>query len=81
MIRWKPNDKTKQTKEKLEKCHVQHSGIEETKYTDYLYSPGQVLCFTSPRPGINHAIVKYCDYNFKKGSVFQLYGNKNMLIC
>ena len=70
MIRWEPNDKTKQTKEKLKECHVQHSGIDETKYTDYLYSPGQVLCFTSPGPGINHAIVKCCDYNFKKGSVF-----------
>ena len=48
--------------------------------TDYLYSPGQVLCFTSPELGINHAIIKCCNYNFKKGSVFQLYGNKNILL-
>ena len=70
MIRWEPNDKIKQAKEKLKKCHVQHSGIDETKYTDYLYSPGQVLCFTSPGSGINHAIVKCYDYNFKKACVF-----------
>ena len=54
----------------MKECHVQHSRIDETKYTDYLYSPGQVLYFTFPRPGINHAIVKCCDYDFKKGSVF-----------
>ena len=70
MIRWEPNNKTKQMKEKLKECHVQHSGIDKTKFTDYLYSPGQVLCFTSPGPGINHAIFKCCDYNCKKGSVF-----------
>ena len=64
MIRWETNDKTKQAKEKLKEWHVQHSGIDETKYNDYLYSPGQVSCFTSPGPGINHAIVKCCDYNF-----------------
>ena len=54
----------------MKECHVQHSAIDETKYTDYLYCPGQVLCFTSPGPGINHAIIKCCDYNFKKGFVF-----------
>ena len=43
----------KTNKRKLKECHVQHSGIDETKNTDYLYSPGQVLCFTSPGPGIN----------------------------
>ena len=70
MIQWEPNEKIKQAKEKLKEYHVQHSAIDETKYTDYLYSPGQVLSFTSPGPGIIHAIVKCCDYKFKKGSVF-----------
>ena len=30
MIRWEPNNKTKQTIEKLEECYVKHSGIDET---------------------------------------------------
>ena len=54
----------------MEECHVQHSRINETKYNDYLYSPGQVLCFTSPGPGIIHTIVKCCGYDFKKRSIF-----------
>ena len=52
MIRWEPNNKIKQAKEKLEKYYIQYSAINKTKYNDYLYSPGQVLCFTSPGPGI-----------------------------
>ena len=91
MIKWEPNNTTKQTKGKLEECHVQNSKIDETKHTNYLYFPGQVLCFSSPRPGIHHATLKYCDYDFKKGSVFStlwqqeyvylLRGKRKLSIC
>ena len=57
-----------------------------------LYSLGQVLCFISPEPGINHAIIKCCHFDFERGSVFSTLwkqefvnltqrGNKRPFIC
>ena len=82
----------KTSKSQLQKCHVGHTETDQTTNTEFLYFPGQVLCFIAPEPGINHAIIKCCHFDFKRGSVFsnlwkQEYvnstqrGNKRPFIC
>ena len=69
MIRWEKDPNVEQSVEHLNECHVRHSDAENDKTGEYLYSPAQVLCFTSPTIGVSHAIVKCCEYEFERGSV------------
>ena len=71
MIRWEPYGRFKQSKEMKEQCHVIDPDIDEARDDiDYLYAPAQLLGFVSLGDGVEHAIVRCCKFNFKKGSVF-----------
>ena len=70
MIRWKRDGNFKQKKEELKECHVIHPNADQKSKGKFLYSPGQIQCFISPKQGVYHAIVKCCNYKFSKGSVF-----------
>ena len=70
MIRWEKDLSIEQPAELSQQCHLTYSETEEDRKREYLYSPGQILCFTSPKEGVYHAIVKCCDYAFERGSVF-----------
>ena len=69
MIRWEPDKKTIQSKQKRQECNIDYQERKSDKQ-QFLYCPGQLLAFVSPRDGIYHAIVKCCDYNFNRSSVF-----------
>ena len=70
MIRWEPDQRSKQKKDLKKKCHVGDSNTDQNMDSGYLYSPSQILCFLTTDKGTNHAIVKCCDYEFERGSVF-----------
>ena len=70
MIRWERDGNYKQDKNELKKCHVIDSKIDQKGKRKFLYSPGQIQCFISPKQGVYHAIVKCCNYKFSRGSVF-----------
>ena len=70
MIRWQPDQISKQKKDLKKECHVGDSDTDQNNNSGYLYSPGQILCFLTTDKGTNHAIVKCCDYEFERGSVF-----------
>ena len=67
-------------------CHVNHmdAGVDQNRF---LYAPGQILCFLSPKPGVYEAVVKCCEFKHSKSSIFStsrlMYippGHKNVLI-
>ena len=69
MIKWEPDGKTIQTKQKRTECNIDYQDRKADK-KQFLYCPGQILAFVSPPEGGYHAIVKCCDYNFNRSSVF-----------
>ena len=66
LIRWDDENAQPQSSTDLNACNVIKVGPRHKA----LYAPAQILCFVCPNEDTTHAIVKCCDYEFSKSSVF-----------
>ena len=49
MIRWELDGTAEQKPELVQECNIRHMETEENKKSKFLYSPGQILHFVSPK--------------------------------
>ena len=69
MIRWEGDGSGIQGNMLRNQCHIDYLD-EDKEGGQYLYCPGQILCFVHGEADGYKAVVKCCEYRCTKGSVF-----------